>query len=88
MMYREAKDQDKQLQILAELSGKSKAEVIKILIQNGEKLSDKEVGRMHKQLDKLNAKIVELEKEYREIAQTLEYRKIRQEETNSANKTA
>ena len=70
-MYREAKNQNTQIQILADLSGMSRIEIIKILVRNGEKLPSRAINQLYKRLDTLEAQISEREKEYREIVQAL-----------------
>ena len=70
-MYREAKNQNAQIQILADLSSMSRIEIIKILVRNGEKLPSRVINQLYKRLDVLEAQISEREKEYREIVRTL-----------------
>ena len=70
-MYREARNQNKQLQILAELNGVSRNEIIRILVKNGEKLPYRAISQLYKRLDILDAEISEREKEYREIVRAL-----------------
>ena len=65
IMYREAKNQNAQIQILADLS------IIKILVRNGETLPSRAINQLYKRLDALEAQISECEKEYREIVQAL-----------------
>lgn len=71
IMYREAKNQNTQIQILADLSSMSRIEIIKILVRNGEKLPSRAINQLYKRLDALEAQISEREKEYREIVQAL-----------------
>lgn len=71
IMYREAKNQNTQIQILADLSSMSRIEIIKILVRNGETLPSRAVNQLYKRLDTLEAQISEREKEYREIVQAL-----------------
>lgn len=71
IMYREARNQNKQLQILAELNGVSRNEIIRILVKNGEKLPYRAISQLYKRLDILDAEISEREKEYREIVRAL-----------------
>lgn len=71
IMYREAKNQNTQIQILADLSSMSRIEIIKILVRNGEKLPSRAINQLYKRLDTLAAQISEREKEYREIVQAL-----------------
>lgn len=40
-MYRNAKNRRRQLSILADLTGKSKTEIIAILLKNGEKVAER-----------------------------------------------
>ena len=70
-MYRRAKNQNAQLQILAELNGVSRTEIIRILVKNGEKLPSRAINQLYRRLDTLNDRIAEMEKEYKEIAQAL-----------------
>lgn len=71
LMYREARNKNTQLQILAELNGVSRNEIIRILVKNGEKLPDRVVNQLYKRLDVLEAQISEREREYREIVKAL-----------------
>lgn len=70
-MYREARNKNTQLQILAELNGVSRNEIIRILVKNGEKLPDRVINQLYKRLDVLEAQICEREREYREIVKAL-----------------
>lgn len=71
LIYREARNQNTQLQVLAELNDVSRNEIIRILVKNGEKLTDRVINQLYKRLDVLEAQISEREKEYREIVQAL-----------------
>ena len=71
IMYRGAKNQNAQIQILVDLSSISRIEIIKILVRNGEKLPSRAINQLYKRLDALEAQISEREKEYREIVQAL-----------------
>ena len=78
LSYREAKNRDTQLQVLAELNSMSRVRIIGILVKNGEKVSDKVtklpsrvINQLYKRLDVLDAQISEREREYREIVQAL-----------------
>lgn len=71
LMYREARNQNTQLQILAELNDVSRNEIIRILVKNGEKLPSRVINQLYKRLDVLGAQISEREKEYREIVRAL-----------------
>ncbi len=71
IMYREARNQNTQLQILAELNDVNRNEIIRILVKNGEKLPSRVINQLYKRLDVLEAQISEREKEYREIVQAL-----------------
>ena len=71
LMYREARNKNTQLQILAELNGVSRNEIIRILVKNGEKLPDRVINQLYKRLDVLEAQISEREREYREIVKAL-----------------
>ena len=70
-MYRDARNRNTQLQILAELNDVSRNEIIRILIKNGEKLPSRVINQLYKRLDVLEAQISEREKEYREIVRAL-----------------
>lgn len=71
IMYRDAKNQNTQLQILADLNSVSRIEIIRILVSNGEKLPSRTVNQLYKRLDVLDAQISEREREYREIVRAL-----------------
>ena len=71
LMYREARNQNEQIQILAELNGLNRNEIIRILVKNSEKLPSRVINQLYKRLDVLEAQISEREKEYREIVQAL-----------------
>lgn len=51
LMYREAKNKDLQLSILAELNDVSRNEIIRILVKNGDKLSVRVINQLYKRLD-------------------------------------
>lgn len=70
-MYRNAKNRSKQLFILAELTGKNKAEIIAILLKNGEEVAERDINQLYKRLDTLEAQITEREREYKAIARAL-----------------
>lgn len=70
-MYREARNQNTQLQVLAELNNTSQNEIIRILAKNGEKLPQRAINRLYKRLDTLNGQIKKLELEYKEIVNAL-----------------
>lgn len=71
LMYREARNQNTQLQVLAELNDVSRNEIIRILVKNGEKLPSRVINQLYKRLDVLEAQISEREKEYCEIVWAL-----------------
>ena len=71
IMYREERNQNTQLQILAELNDVNRNEIIRILVKNGEKLPSRAINQLYKRLDVLEAQISEREKEYREIVRAL-----------------
>ena len=75
--YREAKKQNVQLQILAELNGVSRVRIIGILLRNGETVSSSVIKQLYKRLETLEAQISEREKEYLEIAQALSGKETR-----------
>ena len=70
-MYRDARNRNTQLQILAELNDVSRNEIIRILVKNGEKLPSRVINQLYKRLDVLEAQISEREKEYKEIVRAL-----------------
>lgn len=70
-MYRNAKNRSKQLPILADLTGKNKAEIIAILLKNGEEVAERDINQLYKRLDTLEAQITEREREYKAIARAL-----------------
>ena len=63
LMYREARNQNTQLQVLAELNDVSRNEIIRILVKNGEKLPSRVINQLYKRLDVLEAQIFERENE-------------------------
>ena len=71
LMYREAKKQNTQLQVLAELNDVSRNEIIRVLVKNGEKMPSRVINQLYKRLDVLEAQISKREKEYREIVRAL-----------------
>lgn len=71
IMYREARNQKNQLQILAELNGTSRIEIIRILVKNGEKVQSSVIEKLYKRLNVLEEQISEREHEYREIVKAL-----------------
>ncbi len=66
-MYRNARNKNTQLQILAELNDVNRIEIIRMLAKNGEKLTPRAVNQLYKRLDVLEVQILNGEKEYREI---------------------
>ena len=70
-MYRGAKDKRKQIQIISDMKRTSKVEIIMILMKNGEDVSEKEIEQLFKRLDVLDRQIVEREREYRAIVDSL-----------------
>ena len=85
IMYREARNQNTQLQVLAELNDVNRNEIIRILVKNGEKLPSRVINQLYKRLDVLEAQISEREKEYREIVRALNGGE-KQEENHAKNK--
>lgn len=69
--YRTAKHKARQIHIIAELNGIKDLEVIKTLTKNGEKLPERTVEKLFKQLDELEEQIKAKEREYREIVEAL-----------------
>ncbi|MCM1232686.1 MAG: hypothetical protein NC489_21380 [Ruminococcus flavefaciens] len=70
-MYREAKNKNMQINILAELNGIKPLEIIKVLLKNGEDLPQKAVNRLYKRLDTLEGQIADREREYKEIVEVI-----------------
>lgn len=70
-LYRQAKDKGKQIQVLEELTCRSRLEIIAILLRNDEVLPRREMEKLYKRMDDLTEKISVLEKEYREIVWAL-----------------
>ncbi len=60
IMYREARNQNTQLRILAELNDVNRNEIIRILVKNGEKLPSRAINQLYKRLDVLEAQIKEI----------------------------
>ena len=71
LMYREARNKDIQLNILAELNDVNRNEIIRILVEIGDELSQRVINQLYKRLDVLDAQISERQKEYSEIVQAL-----------------
>lgn len=69
--YREAKHKRKQIPIIADLSEKSRQEIIGILLRNGENVMKQDIEHLYKRLDTLDAQIAEREREYRAIVKAL-----------------
>lgn len=69
--YRNAKCQEQQIQVLADLNATEKTQIIAVLIKNGEEIPGKITKRLYKRLDTLEKQIREREREYREIAAAL-----------------
>lgn len=63
-IYRKSKHPDRQIQILAELSGMDWITVVGILTKNNEKIPDIVINRIFKKLNRLEEQIKEKEKEY------------------------
>lgn len=60
IMYREARNQNTQLRILAELNDVNRNEIMRILVKNGEKLPSRAINQLYKRLDVLEAQIKEI----------------------------
>ena len=69
--FRRADDKKKQIQILSELTGNTKYQIIRILIRNGENLPEEVEKQIFKRLNILEQQIAECEREYKEIATAL-----------------
>ena len=70
--YRNAANQNAQIQILTELTGRKRLDIIMVLARNGEKLPKKCIDKLFKRLDKLDAQIYERESEYKEIVEGIQ----------------
>ena len=75
--FRRAENQKQQIQILTELTCKSKYQIIGILLRNGEKVPKSIENQLYKRLDAL-----ECEMEYKEIVTALTGENRRKEHGN------
>ena len=80
--FRRAENQKQQIQILTELTCKSKYQIIGILLRNGEKVPKSIENQSYKRLDALDAQIFECEMEYKEIVTALTGENRRKEHGN------
>lgn len=80
--FRRAENQKQQIQILTELTCKSKYQIIGILLRNGEKVPKSIENQLYKRLDALDAQIFECEMEYKEIVTALTGENRRKEDGN------
>ena len=80
--FRRAENQKQQIQILTELTCKSKYQIIGILLRNGEKVPKSIENQLYKRLDALDAQIFECEMEYKEIVTALTGENRRKEHGN------
>lgn len=80
--FRRAENQKQQIQILTELTCKSKYQIIGILLRNGEKVPKSIENQLFKRLDALDAQIFECEMEYKEIVTALTGENRRKEDGN------
>lgn len=78
----EINHQKQQIQILTELTCKSKYQIIGILLRNGEKVPKSIENQLYKRLDALDAQIFECEMEYKEIVTALTGENRRKEHGN------
>lgn len=69
--YHNARNKTQQIQILAELNDISQLEIIKILSRGRETLLKSVINKLCRRLDKLDAEILEREREYKAIADAL-----------------
>ena len=69
--YHNARNKEKQIQVLAGLNAADGLEIIIALVRGGERLSDSTVSKLYKRLDKLEMEIREKEREYKAIAAAL-----------------
>lgn len=80
--FQRAENQKQQIQILTELTCKSKYQIIGILLRNGEKVPKSIEDQLYKRLDALDAQIFALEAEYKEIVTALTEENRRKEHGN------
>lgn len=76
LSYQRARNPNAQLEILAELNGVDRKDIIKILIEHGEKLPRPAIKWLHKRLDMLKRQIAEREQEYKEKAMKQSYGRL------------
>ncbi len=69
--YRKGSKPSEQIKILTELTLMSKAQIIGILLKNGENVPKKITDELFKRMDKLEDEIADREREYTEIAKAL-----------------
>jgi len=69
--YRNAAKQNAQIQILAELTGRKRLDIIMVLAAGGEKLPKTCIDSLFRRLDALDAQIHEREEEYKEIVKAI-----------------
>lgn len=69
--YRWARNQDEQIRVLSDLNVADPVEIILILHENGEQLTNHAHSQLQQRLDVLNDEIVDREREYRRIAAAL-----------------
>lgn len=72
--FRQARNQNKQLRVLAELNGENQLTIIRILAENGESVPSRAYKKLFRRLDELEAEIAERENEYREIVKAMSMR--------------
>lgn len=65
--YRWSKNQDEQIRILSDLNVADPVEIILILHENGEQLTNHAHSQLQRRMDVLNSEIVDREREYRRI---------------------
>lgn len=65
--YRNAKDRNEQITVLAELNGIGRIDIIRILRKNGERLTSRVKGQLERRLETLDRNIARMEQEYSEI---------------------
>lgn len=83
--YKGAKNLNEQTQILAELNGTSRNEIIRILVSNDVELSRTTVTYLYKRLDQLNERIVEKERKCTELGGNDHYRRLTRLENEIRN---
>lgn len=74
--YREAKNPYAQLQVLADLNGIERKDVVKILLKNGETVQKREIKVLNRWSDRLQKKIQKMEEEYSDLVKKHSYKRL------------